>query len=78
MNLKNYPAQERQIDDWNRMNGNFGVESRFDDVRVEELNFVAEFCQPADRFADVVIDVTQAAETLEAKVKYSERLIPDV
>jgi hypothetical protein len=38
---------------------------------------VAEFCQPADRFANVVINIAQAAETLEAKVKYSERLIPD-
>jgi len=59
------------------VNYDFGVESRFDDVRVEEVHLMAEFCQPADRFTNVIIDVAQPAETFEAKIEYSKMSVID-
>jgi len=59
------------------VNFHFGVESRFDNVRIEEMYFVSESCQPADRFANVIIDIAQPTETLEAKVEYSKMSVID-
>jgi hypothetical protein len=59
------------------MNGDFSIECRFDDVRIEKMNFMPKFRQPTDRFSNVIINIAQAAETLEAKIKYPEWLIPD-
>jgi len=56
----------------------FGVESRLDDVRIEEVDSMPKFCQPADCFANVIIDIAQAAEALEAEIKNIERPISDV
>jgi len=39
---------------------------------------MAEFRQPANRLANMIIDIAQAAEAFEAKVENSERLIPYV
>ena len=60
------------------MNYDFGVESRLDDVRIEEVDSMPEFRQPADRLANVIIDIAQAAEALEAEIKNIERPISDV
>ena len=60
------------------MNYDFGVESRLDDVRIEEVDSMPKFCQPADCFANVIIDIAQAAEALEAEIKNIERPISDV
>jgi len=39
---------------------------------------MTEFRQPPDGFANVIIDISQAAEALEAKIEYSERLTLNV
>jgi len=57
------------------VNYDFGVESRFNDVRIEEVDSMPKFCQPADCFANVIIDIAQAAEALEAEIENPERLI---
>ena len=60
------------------MKGDFSVECRFDYIWIEEVHLMAEFRQPANRLANMIIDIAQAAEAFEAKVENSERLIPYV
>ena len=53
----------------------FSAETWFDDIWIKEMHFVSILRQPADRFTNVIIDVAQTAETLEAKVKNSQFLV---
>ena len=59
------------------MNIDLSVKSGFNDVRIEKVHFMSKLCQPTDGFADVVIDIAEAAEAFETKIKDCEMPVFD-